>query len=372
MRHASVREKLIGRVVGAAAEALTLEEIGRDALPAFEQLVGTGKALLYCSKENQPLIPIAGASECLPEYGAEFAPDDPLQHSLSRESPPIFAATRCREWENFRKREGLVEFYDRWDITWLMHLRLSEASHMQPGYVAVVCGRATKQEDFSTADLDAAAAVLPALSAAVRRAGRMAIRLNSAAAVEALFEREKSRAVLALDLDGRPLWMSSRAESLLQGYLGTRRRLPDPLLDMVRRFARLARGTDSEREPLPPFQITLTGEAGESLEGEAYLARTASGDPFVTVDFGGAQAPPNLCELARTRGLTRTETEILSDLIAGQADAEIAGKRFVSIATVRTHVSRVLSKLGVRSRLQAVAQALGTAAFKAICLFLLA
>ena len=52
--------------------------------------------------------------------------------------------------------------------------------------------------------------------------------------------------------------------------------------------------------------------------------------------------------------LTDREQEVLKKLAEGLSNVEIAQYLNVSEATVRTHVSHVLSKLGVRSRVQAV------------------
>ncbi len=53
-------------------------------------------------------------------------------------------------------------------------------------------------------------------------------------------------------------------------------------------------------------------------------------------------------------GLTDREAETLRLVAAGLTNAEIAGRLFVSVETVKTHVGNVLAKLGARDRTQAV------------------
>ena len=88
--------------------------------------------------------------------------------------------------------------------------------------------------------------------------------------------------------------------------------------------------------------------------GEALLA------PAITKRLIGEfarQRPPAGHPGPALGGLTPRETEVLRLIAAGLSNPEIARRLVVTEETVKTHVSRVLSKLGLRDRTQAVVAA---------------
>jgi DNA-binding NarL/FixJ family response regulator len=85
--------------------------------------------------------------------------------------------------------------------------------------------------------------------------------------------------------------------------------------------------------------------------GEALLAPTVTRrliEDFSRARPGRMETPPALDEL------TPREREVLGLLAQGLSNAEIAERLIVGETTVKTHVARVLMKLGLRDRVQAV------------------
>jgi DNA-binding NarL/FixJ family response regulator len=88
--------------------------------------------------------------------------------------------------------------------------------------------------------------------------------------------------------------------------------------------------------------------AGESLLAPSVTRRLIA--EFTSRTFSRPAAPP----AERLAVLTAREQETLRMIARGLSNAEIAAAMVVSEHTVKTHVSNVLTKLGLRDRVQAV------------------
>jgi DNA-binding NarL/FixJ family response regulator len=84
--------------------------------------------------------------------------------------------------------------------------------------------------------------------------------------------------------------------------------------------------------------------AGESMLAPSVVARMI--DAYAARPQHDAPLPPALA------ALTERETEVARLVARGMPNSEIAGRLFLSEATVKTYVSRLLAKLGLRDRVQ--------------------
>lgn len=89
------------------------------------------------------------------------------------------------------------------------------------------------------------------------------------------------------------------------------------------------------------------------------ISRVANGDTVLHPDVAAVVARRLAANgKERPNALTPRQREILSLLAAGLENKQIARKLGIGVHTVKTHVSRVLAKLGVASRTEAVVVAL--------------
>ncbi|MBE0671029.1 MAG: response regulator transcription factor [Anaerolineales bacterium] len=151
------------------------------------------------------------------------------------------------------------------------------------------------------------------------------------------------------------------------------------LMDMVMPIMDGASATRIIRQKFPQVQvIALTSfKEGElikkALEAGAigYLLKDVSADDLVrairSAHVGRATLSPEAAQsLVETANLpplpgvdlTERERDVLVLMVEGLSNTQIAGRLTVSPSTIKSHVSNILSKLGVASRTEAVTLAL--------------
>jgi len=84
--------------------------------------------------------------------------------------------------------------------------------------------------------------------------------------------------------------------------------------------------------------------------GDALLAPSVT--RRIIEQFARRPVEPDVRE--RLESLTQREREVLVMLARGNSNAELAAELFVTEGTIKTHVSSLLAKLGLRDRVQAV------------------
>ncbi len=100
---------------------------------------------------------------------------------------------------------------------------------------------------------------------------------------------------------------------------------------------------DASRDQLATAVRTVS--AGEALLAPPITRRLVE-------DFCRGPAPDGAA--AETAGLSQRELDVVRQVAKGLSNSEIAGQLFLSDATVKSHVARILAKLGLRDRVQIV------------------
>ena len=190
--------------------------------------------------------------------------------------------------------------------------------------------------------------------------------------------RQGLRMFLSLDSE---LEVVGESENGQEAILMARELKPDVvLMDLLMPVMDGIEATKAIRAEIPEVEVvaltsvledvSVTGAVRAGAIG--YLLKNSEPDELHRAIRGAAEGQVQLAPAAAARlmrevrapvspeALTERETEVLKLLARGQANKQIASSLFVEEKTVKAHVSSILKKLGVRSRIQAALHAIRT------------
>lgn len=145
------------------------------------------------------------------------------------------------------------------------------------------------------------------------------------------------------------LLKTSRAEQLIDAVralaAGDALLGPDVTRAVMQRAAQLAQHASRPPAEHPANADAASDTVTDTMSHAVTGTRTGSTVPTEVSRSGAAMD---------TAGLTEREREVLLLVASGKSNAEIAGELFLGEATVKTHVSNLLQKIGVRDRVKLV------------------
>lgn len=105
---------------------------------------------------------------------------------------------------------------------------------------------------------------------------------------------------------------------------------------------------------LAAVRAVAAGDAVLAPRVTAELVRRYGSVSWPEGTVAAARETEHADALARLGALTERERDVFDALVQGLSNAEIAAQLWLSESTVKTHVGRILHKLGMRDRVQAV------------------
>lgn len=265
-----------------------------------------------------------------------------------------------------RQEQAKSGFYQEW----LRHLRI----HHMIGAVFPVAGgaigvlgvhRPEEAGGYTASERRQVALVLPHLQRAFRLGQRLAEAASAqGAALQALDRLDTG--VLAVDGAGRVIYASKMAERLLRentllAVIGGRLCVRQPLLnDRLMALLRGAIDTAQGRIGRPGAALSIPREDRTPLALEVAPLRPShlllgAQQPCALVLIRDPEAPIEASGLCELFGLTRTEGAVAAALAGGRSLDGIADDMGIGVATVRSHLKRILAKTGTHRQAQAAA-----------------
>jgi DNA-binding CsgD family transcriptional regulator len=343
-----------GAAVLAASYRLdSLQAVAAEVLPALADALGANFLFLHhgSSSEDASVVTWPPADDLLARYQKDYVADCPFEVVKSESNDRVLPITRRLSRKSLVRSAFYADLLRPAELEHHVALRLNPSDNdVSAARTGIMICRDGRAGEFTDEDLRLLSLLQPALRRSCQRAGELHYALQRIDALEAILSQGGSHLLrLAIDADGRELHLQA-STTMDATVLATVRDASHPL----RRLARdVARGTSVPKD----VDATLTPVLGS--DGSVFIAEVTLVPPTLGLH---SMAILTLTPKAPGKahpgwGLSRTEAVVLREIVAGGTNSEIGRRLFISPETVRTHLTRIYRKMGVRSRLEAAALA---------------
>lgn len=322
------------------AEVLTLDDLAGAPLASLAATLGASQSLVY-AYDGGPLPHLVGGT--LIQGAADYTPAlfaaDPLHPYMSALTPRLVLEPDPDVQLRVHRSPVYADFYRRADAHHYLGVWPTGQTYAAPGMFGVLLTRGRHQGPFDPRAVRQLAALSVELRALGRRVGRVA-RLARDQALYAQLGRAGASA-FAWRLDGALVFGSDDAYAAL-AEIGQ-----DPRAAWLAGRPIAARWRRGEATPPRACERLLEG-ADADVEITFTVRSSGVAEPLLV---GVVERVTHIAR--RARSLTPAERRVLDALADGARNRDVADALGVSVDTVKTHVKRVLAKLGARSRSEA-------------------
>jgi DNA-binding CsgD family transcriptional regulator len=334
----------------ALAGVLTLGELAGGALDQVKALAGASDAMVFTFDESRAPASRGGSlTEVMRGYTPDLFHEDLLQaYSLALPASTFVVYDRHGDFD-FRghiRSRPYADFYRPNGIGYVYALWPTGLSYGSPGMFGVFLCTPKVSCVLETGALTDLGRLEESMRAAARRIARFSALENERDVLRHLVGAERGVFVI-WDQDTRLVWASPAAARFIAGK--------SERVELERLAAvatRQLRGRPDARPVLFSRPTQIETRRGESFLAEFCLIETTERRPWLLAELSACDGVA-----VRLAGLTAAEGRVLTLLERGLTNREIGASLFVSNETVRTHVSRILHKLGVDTRSKAASLA---------------
>jgi DNA-binding CsgD family transcriptional regulator len=328
------------------ARVVELSDLTGPILDRLRRLLGASGSMVSCFDQPGRTPTIHGGSlECIfREYPAELFAEDPIFRWNRTTTAGLFLATGDGfDVQGFAKSRAYVDFYRPHEVGFMCGVRPTGLPYASQYMFGLMFSTPSLARCFDAKRLDRMRQLEVPLRAAAARIARFRALRQQHDMLFRLLERQCGAFAL-WDADGRMVCLSPAAHRLLDGPLGS----SDLEHAVALAWRQLRRGGTSARDAQLGRPRQLRSARGAPLMVEFFWIVDADGRPWLLAEIENRSGISALL-----MQLTRSEVRVLRLLVRGLSNREISDLLSVSTETVKTHVKRILSKLGVSSRAKA-------------------